>query len=322
MTTTRWTAVAAIGALSVLGLTACSSDAETDESASPTTSATAEATVDNAAAEAALEDITWTDGEDAPTLEFEAPLTVDATAARVVNEGDGDAIEDGQIVSLAYTVWTGEDASQVYSTYETDMPESVTYGADLGLDPVLYEALQGQKVGTDFIYASPGTAAEDGTVSASTFMAVTVDSVTTVLDGPEGTAVEPEAGLPTVTLDDTGAPSIDFSTADEKPTELVVQPLIEGDGEVVEETDTLTVNYTGWLWDGDTFDSSWDRGAPASFGLNQVIPGWTEGLAGQTVGSQVLLIIPPDMGYGAEGSGESIPGDSTLAFVVDILAAS
>ncbi|WP_084099673.1 FKBP-type peptidyl-prolyl cis-trans isomerase [Demequina sp. NBRC 110051] len=321
MITTRWTAVVAIGALSVLGLTACSSEAETDATTSPSTSATAEATVDNSASEAVLEDITWTDGEeDAPTLEFESPLTVDATAARVVTEGDGDAIEEGALINLAYTVWSGEDGSQIYSTYETGATEPVTY-AEAGLDPVLYEVLQGQTVGTDFIYASPGAEDADGNMSASQYMAVTVDSITTVLDGPEGEAVEPEEGLPTVTLDDTGAPSIDFTDAGEMPTELVVQPLIEGTGDVVEETDTLTVNYTGWIWDGEQFDSSWDRGTTASFSLSQVIAGWTQGLAGQTVGSQVLLVIPPDLGYG-DSDTATIPGGSTLVFVVDILAAS
>ena len=66
------------------------------------------------------------------------------------------------------------------------------------------------------------------------------------------------------------------------------------------------MNYTGWLWDGTQFDSSWDRGEPATFALTGVIAGWTQGLVGQTVGSQVLLVIPPDLGYGDQAS-ETIP---------------
>ena len=80
----------------------------------------------------------------------------------------------------------------------------------------------------------------------------------------------------------------------------------------------------GIIWPGGKqFDSSWDKGAPASFGIGvgQVIAGWDEGLVGRPVGSQVLLVIPPDKGYGAQGQGQ-IKGTDTLVFVVDILDAT
>ena len=83
----------------------------------------------------------------------------------------------------------------------------------------------------------------------------------------------------------------------------------------------MTAHYTGMLLDGTVFDSSWDRGSPSTFSLQGVIPGWTQGLAGQTVGSQVLLVIPAELGYGEQGSGGTIPPNSPLVFVVDILAA-
>jgi peptidylprolyl isomerase len=103
----------------------------------------------------------------------------------------------------------------------------------------------------------------------------------------------------------------------------VVQPLIEGDGPAVESGQTITVQYSGWLWDGTPFDSSWERGTPAAFGIGvqQVITGWDEGLVGQKVGSQVLLVVPPDKAYG-DTPKETIPAGSTLVFVVDVLAAS
>src|SRR5690606_2224104 len=129
------------------------------------------------------------------------------------------------------------------------------------------------------------------------------------------------AGLPEITLDATGKPSVDFTGAVESSA-LVSQLLIEGEGELVEVGDSLTVHYTGWLWDGEQFDSSWDRGAPSTFGLvsGGLIEGWVQGLDGVPVGSQVLLVIPADLGYGAEGSGD-IPGGATLVFVIDVLAA-
>ena len=105
----------------------------------------------------------------------------------------------------------------------------------------------------------------------------------------------------------------------------MVQPLIKGDGPVVESGQTVRVHYTGIVYaTGKQFDSSWDRGDPADFviGQGKVIPGWDKGLVGQTVGSQVLLVIPPADGYGTSGNSQAgISGTDTLVFVVDILDA-
>ena len=122
-------------------------------------------------------------------------------------------------------------------------------------------------------------------------------------------------------LADSGEPSL-TPVSGAAPTTLVVQPLIKGTGAAVQTGQTVTVQYTGWLWDGTQFDSSWSTGSPATFTLDtsSVISGWVDGLTGQTVGSQVLLVIPPDKGYGANAQG-SIPANSTLVFVVDILDA-
>ncbi|OKL49931.1 FKBP-type peptidyl-prolyl cis-trans isomerase [Boudabousia marimammalium] len=106
-----------------------------------------------------------------------------------------------------------------------------------------------------------------------------------------------------------------------EPTELVSEVLVKGDGPEVKETDTLTVNYAGQLWDGKPFDSSFDRGQPATFSLSGVIAGWTKGLAGKHVGDRVLLVIPSDLGYGDQGNPPTIPGKATLVFVVDIIEA-
>ena len=139
-----------------------------------------------------------------------------------------------------------------------------------------------------------------------------------------GTAVAPVDGLPTVKLAKNGAPTITMPKAD-APGSLVVQPLIKGDGPVVQAGQTITVHYTGAIWDsGKVFDSSWKAGDPVQFpiGAGAVIKGWDDGLVGQTVGSQVLLAIPPDLGYGSAGNTKAgIKGTDTLVFVVDILDA-
>ncbi len=92
----------------------------------------------------------------------------------------------------------------------------------------------------------------------------------------------------------------------------------EGDGATPKETDEVTVHYVGSLLDGSIFDSSREREEPASFGLNQVIPGWTEGLQLMKVGSIYEFYIPSDLAYGDEGN-QAIPGGSVLKFEVELL---
>ncbi|MES1171555.1 MAG: FKBP-type peptidyl-prolyl cis-trans isomerase [Actinomycetota bacterium] len=298
-------AAAAVGALLLVGCSSANPDASPSASVS-----------------GPLASVEWTEDDNGiPTVSFEKPFSVDASSALLVQDGDGAALEDGQIVSLAYTITNGDDGEVVYSTYDNGTPESVLLSADQ-MDPVLMDILIGAHVGADFLYSVVDTSTDP---ASTVVMAVTVVGATTPLDRAEGTAVEPVEGLPVVTLDAaTGEPTVEIPKTD-PPTELVAQPTIKGDGAVVEEGDSVTVAYTGWLWDGTVFDSSWEKGAPTTFALTkgQLIDGWVVGLAGQTVGSQVLLVIPPELGYGADGSQDgSIPADSTLVFVVDILAAS
>jgi FKBP-type peptidyl-prolyl cis-trans isomerase FkpA len=84
-------------------------------------------------------------------------------------------------------------------------------------------------------------------------------------------------------------------------------------------TDEVTVHYTGMLLDGTKFDSSVDRGEPAKFPLNQVIPGWTEAIQLMTKGSKAKIIIPSNLGYGPRGAGGQIPPFSTLVFEVELI---
>ena len=96
----------------------------------------------------------------------------------------------------------------------------------------------------------------------------------------------------------------------------------EGDGRKVKTSDTVTVDYLGSTYDADApFDGSYSRGEPLVSPLSGLIPGWAIGLEGVPVGSRVLLQIPPAFGYGSQGSGESIPPNSTLWFLIDVIAA-
>jgi peptidylprolyl isomerase len=105
------------------------------------------------------------------------------------------------------------------------------------------------------------------------------------------------------------------------PAKLVIKDIAKGHGKKAKSGDTVTVHYYGALYaNGSEFDASWDRGQPFSFplGAGQVIPGWDKGVVGMKVGGRRVLTIPPELGYGPQGSGP-IPPNSTLVFVVDML---
>ncbi|MFH1498420.1 MAG: FKBP-type peptidyl-prolyl cis-trans isomerase [Verrucomicrobiota bacterium] len=103
------------------------------------------------------------------------------------------------------------------------------------------------------------------------------------------------------------------------PSGLHYEIIEAGAGEKPKATDTVKVHYTGKLVDGTTFDSSVDRGEPVEFPLNQVIPGWTEGLQQVQKGGKIKLYVPSELGYGERGSPPAIPANATLVFDVELI---
>lgn len=120
---------------------------------------------------------------------------------------------------------------------------------------------------------------------------------------------------------DFGQDPINLQFLGDAPTGLQIQVLHTGSGDKIPDLKTrVEVNYHGQIWGGKVFDSSFIRGKSITFGLNQVIKGWGEALVGQTVGSRILVSIPPEYGYGSRGVPQAgIGGEDILVFVVDIL---
>jgi peptidyl-prolyl cis-trans isomerase A (cyclophilin A) len=100
---------------------------------------------------------------------------------------------------------------------------------------------------------------------------------------------------------------------------LMYEVLKKGSGGSPSPTSQVSVNYTGTLLDGKVFDSTSSRGKPATFQVNRVIPGWTEALVAMTRGEKRLLVIPPELGYGAQGYPGVIPANSFLVFEVELI---
>ncbi len=310
--------VAALAAIVVFGLAGCGSGSD---GTSP--SASDGSIVGSAEDAARLASITWTtDDAGVPLLVFDAPLSLAEGASRLIKEGDGAEIAESDLVSFHYTIASGADGSVVASSYADGLgPQSLILN-ELELDPAFFSAFVGRKVGAEIIYANLTTDPSGLTADlVPIFVAITVTDASTPLARAEGTPVDAVEGLPVITLAESGEPSV-VVPAEEPPAELVAQTLVEGTGSPVGEGRLVVVHYSGWLWDGTPFDSSWTLGEPASFILStgQLIDGWVQGLVGVPIGSQVLLVIPPSLGYGDVDQG-SIPANSTLVFVIDVLAA-
>jgi FKBP-type peptidyl-prolyl cis-trans isomerase len=269
----------------------------------------------------------------APEVSFDKGLEGDETERTVVIDGDGPTLEAGGQARVAFTLFNATSGEQIDQYGYADGENEAVFAADTtqfiaGIAKSLGCLNEGSRVAA-YIPAAEGfgdagssdfgVAAGEGLVAVIDVEKVvpTVDSVPQAATGAEQPATD---GFPKVTLADNGEPTVDV-TGVEAPSGLEVAVLKKGDGDVVPDTAQVIVQYKGVLLsDGTEFDSSWSRGEPAQFALSGVVPGFSQAIAGQTVGSQVIAVIPPDLAYGDQAQ-SAIPAGSTLVFVIDILAA-
>jgi FKBP-type peptidyl-prolyl cis-trans isomerase len=269
----------------------------------------------------------------APTVTIPAAAGSGALYTKTLIQGTGPALTSSQSLLGNFVLydWSGKTHKLLGSTYSDGVPTLFTGS----LLPGLATALEGQKVGSRVLAVIPpkdafGAAGNSQIgVGANDTVVFVVDMVKSFANtaGVSGTQTSNGGGaLPTVTAGAAGkGPTITIpKTA--APKTLQVKTLIKGTGPAVKKGNYIVVQYTGVNYrTGKVFDSSWSRSEPWAtvIGEGQVIPGWDTGLIGQTVGSRVLLVIPPKDGYGSAGSSSAgIKGTDTLVFAIDIISAS
>ncbi|ANG85641.1 FKBP-type peptidyl-prolyl cis-trans isomerase [Microbacterium aurantiacum] len=299
--------------LAAVGLTGCAAPADT--------------TCDRPAGDAGVLDLVSVSGaaDALPDVDVYTPFRTDEWAARDDVTGDGTPITtDDQLVVVDIALVGGDSGETVIATpYDGDLTRVTTLSQWVNTFPAFSDALSCATEGSRVTVAlAPGDIAEgaaEGLGLAADESALAIVDVRKVyLAKADGADQYTDGfGLPSVVRAPDGQPGLIIPEG-APPSELVVQTLKKGDGPVVTGDAPVRVHYTGVTWaEREEFDSSWGQ-APASLTLDGVVPGFAAALEGQTVGSQVLVVIPPDQGYGDTAQG-AIPAGSTLVFVIDIL---
>ena len=269
-----------------------------------------------------------------PDVEYQAPVVVATTERLVIIEGDGEVVKDLDQVLISYALYNGGSGEMLGATgYEGQDP--APFLVDLSapmLEGVSYTLLC-TTVGSRVVGVIPAHQAY-GLEGAPQFglepgepmiFVADVQGIQPPPDPPlerlTGALKETPEGFPEVTYAMSGQPTVNVDTS-EVPRDFQMFRVIDGTGQEVNPGATVVVHYHGVnLNTGLEFDASWNRGEPATFPTSGVIPGFRDGLVGQKVGSRVLIIIPPALGYGPSGgTGDGKIGpDDTIFFVVDIL---
>lgn len=267
-----------------------------------------------------------------PEVTVEEPLDLQETQTEVLAEGEGNEVVEGEQALLHLYVANGSNGKKALTTYDQGVPAAFQM-SESQLFKSVVDATVGQTVGSRLVVAATPEDAF-GAEGAPQFQITGKDDVvfvvdvmsvqpTEVLDAPEGEAASdvPE-DLPTVEEKDGTVTGISFDGAPkEAPKELEVVTLIEGEGPEVRDDSLVTFDYLGQVWGTDkVFDESYSS-EPRTFpvGIGGLIKAWDEAIVGAKRGSRLLIIAPADVAYGEQGSPPSIPGNATLAFVVDVL---
>lgn len=265
-----------------------------------------------------------------PEVTWDGEISAGDVESTVISEGDGPEVESGDSVFAHIWIGNGTTQEKAYSTYDGSMPQLLT-ADEKSLSPLFLQGIEGHTIGSRVALTASAETAFGPEGNASLKIG-NKDSILTVVDivsgiggGPEGKEAKAPGWVPPLEGDAEAPTGFDFAGVPEPTGKLQQATLIQGEGAVVEQGQTIAVNYLGQVFEGEKpFDESY-TGTPASFaiGTGGVIKGWDQALVGKNVGSRVVLAIPPELGYGKEGNKDAgIEGTDTLYFVVDILGAA
>lgn len=308
--------------------------AATDTTDAPSTDETAAAAPAECVAPGDASDTVAIGGDFGGEVSLTADLPIEAAELQrtVLIEGEGEPLAQGTEVNVGLHIFHG-NTGELLESYE---------GASMTIDQQMlvhwaYSGINCSTMGERSVLVGPAEDALEGNLEGSGFEeGETVVFVFDIKGTPPGTLDEADilakaegepqaapAGFPTVELDEDGAPTITIPET-EAPTELSVATLIKGDGEEVQAGDRVYVHYRGVIWNtGEEFDSSWSRGSHTAFITTEVIGGFSEALVGQTVGSQVISVVPAASEQGGYGPDALVSmgyeSDDVMVFVLDIL---
>jgi peptidylprolyl isomerase len=263
----------------------------------------------------------------APEVTWNSVVDTNEVASKTLVEGTGAKVVKGDQVLMNIWIGNGYSQREQFSTWAKGHESPVTVD-DTQINNAIYTALADHTVGSRVEVVSPPKDAFGDQGNPSLGFAPTdhavfiVDIMSKVLTEPSGAAQKPPATAPRLLFKDGAPAGFDFTNSPKTPSDkLQVFTLIKGAGPKVASGDTTIMNYLGEIYASkNVFDKSYGGDAfTTPIGASKVIKGWDQGLVGVSVGSRVVLVIPPDLAYGKDGQG-SIKGNATLVFVVDILA--
>ncbi|WP_394435394.1 FKBP-type peptidyl-prolyl cis-trans isomerase [Streptomyces sp. SGAir0957] len=250
-----------------------------------------------------------------------------------LSEGKGAEVKKDDMVSMNFTgkIWKG--AKDLGTTYGQQSNGQIVTAASESQLPAFSQAVVGAKEGSRILVVAPPAAgygsqgAQQYGITGSDTLVFALDVGDIVRDSAQKQAAIP-SDLPQIKAD-AQAPAKITVPKNDPPAKLVDKVLIQGKGAEVKSGQTVSMHYSGAAWKlnqgkdkAELFDSSFNTGQPfqTQIGKGQVIKGWDTGIVGKHVGDRVLLVIPADQAYGDQEKGKTLPANSTLVFVVDILA--
>lgn len=266
------------------------------------------------------------------TASFPTPLKTTGREFSVIVPGEGRPAQVGGAVDFDVSAFLGSTGEFITaSSYQPRNPSRRVI--NLESDDFFAATLECAKPGSTLVVTTTiedlfGPIPEDDLVTNDSTVVVVIDVRNAYPSKAEGSPRLPQSGMPTVVLSPEGVHGVSFPNAP-APTELRVSVLKQGAGPAIKEGDFITAHLTGLTWNlRQVFLSSFDTGSPVSFVATDstkttdgqgVIPGLAQALVGQTVGSQVLVSVPPALGYPVGQAPFGVPDNATLVYVFDIL---